>query len=142
MGLFKNMKDTMAGAAELTKTGKEMQKEQGGGGGMFGMAGMAQSVQNANEALKSVQEQQATQVRLLSEGLVGQGTIKALRDTGTQVNYQPQFEIDLEIALPDRDPYPVTITQVVAMSVLPQFQPGVTMPVHVDPKDPNIVMIG
>ena len=142
MGLFKNMKDTMAGAAELTKTAKEVQKEQGGGKGLFGMPSMSESIANANDALKSVQQQQATQVRLMTEGLVGQGTIKALRDTGTQVNYQPQFEIDLEIALPDRDPYPVTITQVVAMSVLPQFQPGVTMPVHVDPKDPNIVMIG
>ncbi|MBN2848655.1 MAG: hypothetical protein JXP72_09460 [Coriobacteriia bacterium] len=142
MGMFKNLKDTMAGAAELTKTAKDMQKEQGGGGGMFGMGNMAQSIQDANTMLKDVQEQQAKAARLMSVGLIGQGTIKAIRDTGVQVNYQPQFEIDLDIVVPDRDPYTTTITQVVAMSVLPQFQPGAVMPVRVDPDDKNVVMIG
>jgi hypothetical protein len=142
MGVFKNMKDTLAGAAELTKTAKEIQKEQGDRGGIFGMGTMASSIADANAALQGVQEQQAKAAYLMSSGLVGQGTIKALRDTGMQVNYQPQFEIELEISVPDRDPYTTTITQVVAMSVLPQFQPGAVMPVRVDPKDPGVVMIG
>lgn len=142
MGIFKDMKDTVKGAADLTKTAKEMQKEQGGGGGGFGLGAMAQSVSDANAMLQDVQAQQAKAARLMSVGLVGQGTIKAVRDTGVQVNYQPQFEIDLEVALPDREPYAATITQVVALAVLPQFQPGAVMPVRVDPDDPTVLMIG
>lgn len=142
MGIFKNLKNTMSEAAELTKTAKELQAEQGDGGGMLGLGGAAQMMSDANSMLKDMQEQQARAARLMSVGLVGQASIKALRDTGLQVNNQPRFEIDLDVTVPDRDPYPATITQVVALAVLPQFQIGATMPVHVDPDDPSILMIG
>jgi hypothetical protein len=141
VGIFKDLKDTASGLSDLTKAGKEAQKAQGMGGG-FGLSGMAKMVTDANTMVQDVQEQQAKVTRLMSAGLVGQGTIKAIRDTGVQVNYQPQFEIDLEVTLPDRDPYQATITQVVAMSVLPQFQPGAVLPVRVDPQDPHVLMIG
>ena len=59
-----------------------------------------------------------------------------------QVNMQPQFDIDLTIQIEGREPYDATVRQVVNMAVLPQFQPGVAMPVHVDPDDPSSVMIG
>ena len=78
----------------------------------------------------------------MSVGLVGQGTIKAIHDTGMFVNNQPQFDIELDVTVPDRDPYTATIRQVVAMSVLPQFQPGAVMPVRVDPDDKDVLMIG
>ena len=141
MGIFKDLKDTASGLSDLTKAGKEMRQGQGTGGG-FGLGGMAKMVTDANTMVQDVQAQQAKATRLMSVGLVGQGVIKAIRDTGVQVNYQPQFEIDLEVTLPDREPYTATITQVVAMSVLPQFQPGAVMPVRVDPADPTVLMIG
>jgi len=143
MGLFKNLKETVVGAAELSKTAKELQQQQGGPApGAFGLGATAGMVSDANAMLKDMQEQQAKTARLMSVGLVGTGTITAIRDTGVQVNYQPQFEIDLQIAVPDREPYIATIKQVVALSVLPQFQPGAVMPVRVDPDNPASVMIG
>lgn len=143
MGMFKNLKDTIVGAAELTETAREMQKESGQPApGMFGLGATAGMVQDANAMMKDLQAQQAKATRLMSVGVVGQGTIKAIRDTGVQVNYQPQFEIDLDVAIPDRETYQATLTQVVALAVLPQFQPGAVMPVRVDPDDPNVLMIG
>lgn len=140
MGIFKDMRDTAKNVNELTQTGREMQKEQYGTNNPFKV--MQQSVGDANALMKQMQEEQALMTRLMTTGLAGQGTIKALRDTGVQVNMQPQFEIDLDVTVPGRDPYPVTITRVVQMSALPMYQPGAVFPVKVDPADPSIVIIG
>ena len=140
MGIFKDMKDTAKGMKDLADTGKEMQKEKYGTTNPFKI--MSQGVAEANEAVQSIQAEQAKMQHLLANGLAGQGVIKELRDTGMQVNYQPQFDIDMEIQLEGREPYTATVRQVVNMAVLPQFQPGATMPVHVDPADPMSFMIG
>lgn len=140
MGIFKDMKDTAKNLKELQDTGKQMQQERYGTSNPFKQ--MSQGVAEANQAVQSIQAEQAKMQHLLANGIAGTATIKELRDTGMQVNYQPQFDIDLEVMIEGRDPYAATVRQVIAMSVLPQFQPGVTMPVHVDPADPASLMIG
>jgi len=140
MGIFKDMRDTAKNLNELTQTGKEMQKEKYGTTNPFSV--MNQSVAEANAVMQQVQQEQALITRLMTVGIVGQGVLKALRDTGVQINMQPQFEIDLDVTVPGKDTYPVTITRVVQMSALPMYQPGSTWPVKVDPDDPNVVIIG
>lgn len=140
MGIFKDMRDTAKNLNELTQTGKEMQKEKYGTNNPFSV--MNQGVAEANAVMQQVQQEQALMTRLMTVGIVGQGVLKALRDTGVQVNMQPQFEIDLDVTVPGKDTYPVTITRVVQLSALPMYQPGSTWPVKVDPDDPNVVIIG
>lgn len=140
MGIFKDMRDTAKNLNELTQTGREMQKEKYGTSNPFSQ--MSQGVAEANAVMQQVQQEQALMTRLMTVGIVGQGTIKQLRDTGVQVNMQPQFEIDLDVVIPGKDPYPVTITRVVQLSALPMYQPGAVFPVKVDPDDPMVVIIG
>lgn len=140
MGLFKGMKDTAKNLKELQDTGKQMQAEKYGTTNPFKQ--MSQGISEANEAMQSLQADSARMQHLLANGMAGTGTIKELHDTGMQVNMQPQFDIDLSVQIEGRDPYDATVRQVVNLAVLPQFQPGVTMPVHVDPADPGSLMIG
>lgn len=140
MGIFKDMRDTAKNLNEMTQTGREMQKEKYGTNNPFGV--MSQSVAEANAVMQQVSQEQALMQRLMTVGIVGQGVLKALRDTGVQINMQPQFEIDLDVTIPGKESYPVTITRVVQLSALPMYQPGSTWPVKVDPDDPNVVIIG
>ena len=140
MGIFKDMRDTAKPLNEMTQTGREMQKEKYGTNNPFGV--MSQSVAEANAVMQQVSQEQALLQRLMTVGIVGQGVLKALRDTGVQINMQPQFEIDLDVTIPGKESYPVTITRVVQRAALPMYQPGSTWPVKGDPDDPNVVIIG
>ena len=140
MGIFKDMRDTAKNLNELTQTGKEMQKEKYGTNNPFSV--MNQSVAEANAVMQQVSQEQALVTRLMNTGIAGQGVITALRDTGVQVNMQPQFQIDLTVTVPGKDPYPVTITRVVQMSAIAMYQPGAVFPVKVDPDDPAVAIIG
>lgn len=140
MGIFKDMRDTAKNMNELAQTGREMQKEQYGTNNPFSV--MNQSVAEANALMQQMQQEQALVTRMMTVGIVGQGVITALRDTGVQVNMQPQFEIDLTVTVPGKDPYPVTIKRVVQMSAIPMYQPGAVFPVKVDPDDPSVAIIG
>lgn len=133
MGMFKDMRD-------LSKTGKEMQKEKFGTSNPFSI--MKQGVSQAKDMVGQVQADQAKAQKLMTSGVVGQATIVAMRDTGTMVNNMPQIEMDLQVQVPGKDPYPVTHRQVMAHSSLGMMQPGSTLPVHVDADDPNSLMIG
>ncbi len=140
MGIFKDVKNAAKDMKDLADTGKQMQAEKYGTTNPFKQ--MGQGLSEANAAVQSLQAEQAKMQHLLANGIAGTGVIKELRDTGMQVNYQPQFDIDLVVTIEGREPYDATIRQVVAMSVLPQFQPGAVMPVHVDPADTSSLMIG
>lgn len=140
MGIFKDLKESAKNVKELQDTGKQMQAEKYGTTNPFKQ--MTQGIAEANQAVQSLQADSARMQHLLANGLSGTGTIKGLRDTGMQVNMQPQFDIDLTVQIEGRDPYDATVRQVVNLAVLAQFQPGTVMPVHVDPADPSSVMIG
>ena len=55
---------------------------------------------SSSGSLRFLNMQQAKMGRLMSVGLVGQGTIKAIHDTGMFVNNQPQSDIELELKRP------------------------------------------
>ena len=66
----------------------------------------------------------------------------AISDTGTMVNNAPVMELDLQVTVPGKEPYQVKHRQLVALSAIPNFQPGKTFPVHVDQQDPTKLTIG
>jgi hypothetical protein len=129
MGMFKDMRN-------LSKTGKQMQKERGGA---FKM--MKDGLSQANEALQQVQSDQALAEKLANEGVDGTATIIAMQATGKNVNMQPELQFQLNVEV-NGSQSTVTHTQVVSPAVIGQLQPGAQVPVKVDPSDHSQLMIG
>lgn len=129
MGMFKDMRD-------LTKAGKQIQKEQGGSFQMM-KDGLAQ----ANEAMQQVQSDQALAEKLANEGVDGIATINQMQATGKNVNMQPELQFDLTVDVGGSQSS-VTHTQVISPAMIGQLQPGAQVPVKVDPNDHSQLMIG
>ena len=109
---------------------------------------MMEGIRMANEAMDQVPmwQEQAAQMQGMAgayaNGRAGNATVTAINDTGTLVNNAPVMELDLMVTVPGREPYPVKHRQLVALSAIPNFQPGKMFPVHVDQNDPNRIVIG
>jgi hypothetical protein len=111
---------------------------------------MMDGIRLANQAMDQapVWQEQAAQVQGLAaagayaSGIAGNATVTAVSDTGTMVNNAPVMELDLTVAVPGREPYPVKHRQLIALSQIPSFQPGRSFPVHVDHQDPSKLVIG
>ncbi|HEU5063773.1 MAG TPA: hypothetical protein VFT79_11580 [Solirubrobacterales bacterium] len=129
MGFFKDMRD-------LNKTGKEMTKERGGS---FKM--MKDGVAQANEMLQQVQSDQALAEKLANEGVDGTATIQQIVATGKTVNMQPEIQFQMTVNV-NGQTSEVTHVQVVSPTVIPQVQPGATVPIKVDPNDHSQLLIG
>jgi len=128
MGFFKDLRD-------LNKTGKEMTKERGGS---FKM--MKDGVAQANEMLQQVQTDQALAEKLANEGVDGTATIQQIISTGKMVNMQPEIQFQMTVNV-NGQTSEVTHLQVVPPTIIPQLQPGATVPVKVDPNDHSQLMI-
>ncbi len=112
---------------------------------------MMEGVRMANQAMDQVpvwQQQGAEMMQMANAGgaygtgLAGNATVTAISDTGTMVNNAPVMELDLTVNVPGREPYQVKHRQLVALSAIPNFQPGKSFPVHVDQNDPSKLVIG
>ena len=79
--------------------------------------------------------------QILQTGIPAMATIISLADTGMLVNHQPQVRIGLQVNPPHGLPYQTELTMVISMLMIPQVQPGLTVPVKIDPKDPSKVAI-
>ncbi len=76
---------------------------------------------------------------ILQSGIPAQATIRQVWQTGTFVNYNPQIGMQLEVQPPTGAPYLAQVNAVVPMVNIPQFQPGVVVPVKIHPTDPSKV---
>lgn len=128
MGFFKDMRD-------LNKTGKEMTKERGGS---FKM--MKDGVAQANQMMQQVQSDQALAEKLANEGIDGTAAIQQIVATGKTVNMQPEIQFQMTVNV-NGQTSEVTHVQVVPPTIIPQLQPGATVPVKVDPSDHSQLMI-
>jgi hypothetical protein len=127
MGFFRDLRD-------LQKMGDQARRD---AGMKKGVGGLKQTVEMAKESLGGVQDQQ----RLMQEGRTGRARIKSIRDTGKTLNENPEVEFDLQVQL-DGISYDVTHRQIVSRITIPQYQPGASVPVHVDQDDQNKLVIG
>jgi len=109
---------------------------------------MMDGIRMANEAMQQAPmwQQQGAQMAGMAgayaNGVAGNATVTAINDTGTMVNNAPVMELDLTVSVPGREPYPVKHRQLIALSQIPNFQPGRSFPVHVDQGDPSKLVIG
>jgi hypothetical protein len=77
----------------------------------------------------------------MANGRAGSAVITDARQTGMFVNENPQVELDLQVNVEGIPTYATTHRQVIAQIAIPQFQPGMTVPVRVDPANPSSVLI-
>ena len=131
MGFFKDLN-------QLSKTSKDLQKQSGI---PTGLAGMKHAMSQANQVLGDLQRSGADAQRLLATGVVATGIVGAIRDTGMTVNDHPQVELDLQVTIPGQPAYPVTHRQVISRLHLGNYQPGMPVPLRVDPMDANQVLV-
>jgi len=79
--------------------------------------------------------------RLLQVGRRGLATVVAVRQTGVEVDDNPQAELQLQVAVDGVDPYEVTHRQVISRVAIDSFWPGAKVPIRVDPQDPRNVLV-
>ena len=131
MGMFKDIRN-------LKKQADEMSEMTGG------RPSMREGLKQANEMMGVAKEQLATQQGssdLARNGLDGQATIKAVRDTGTTMNENPLVEFDLQVQPAHGMPYDVTIQQLTSRLTAAQYTPGTVLPCKVDPNASSKVLL-
>jgi hypothetical protein len=83
--------------------------------------------------------------RILAEGRPAIGEIIELGENSgggyMTINDQPVVNLKLRIYDGNKPPYEVSFDTVISRLAVPQFQPGVKIPVKIDPLDPNKVII-
>jgi hypothetical protein len=142
MGMFKDMGD----AFKVLKSDelKELKRK----ADAQPKTSMMDGIRMANQAMDQAPmwQQQGAEMAgaagTYASGLAGNATVNTISDTGTMINNAPVMELDLTVNVPGREPYQVKHRQLVALSAIPNFQPGKSFPVHVDNQDPTKLVIG
>jgi hypothetical protein len=140
MGMFKDMKDAMnvVRSDELKDLKKKADAKP--------KASMMDGIKMANQAMDSAAEMQqeygGMQGLMTGPTISGQAVINSVGETGQMVNGSPMMQFDLTVSVTGREPYQVTHKQVISPAVLHNFQAGKTMPVKIDPQDPNKLYFG
>ena len=86
-------------------------------------------------------KRQAATAKLMQTGEAAQGQILSIQETGTRINDQPEVAVALMVTRPGQAPYQVQTTIVVSVLMIPRLQPGMSVPVKVDPMNPQSVAI-
>jgi len=85
---------------------------------------------------------QAAAANLRLGGLQAQARVLTLVQTGAVMNYQPQIRVDLEVLpLGGGPPFRSTVVQFVSAVSIPLVQPGMMVPVRIDPMNPMHVVL-
>jgi hypothetical protein len=74
-------------------------------------------------------------------GVAGTGTIVGMTQTGLLLNDNPQIELTLDVNVPGRSTYRATYKDYVPLMLLGEVTMGATLPVKVDPNDPQQIVV-
>ena len=77
---------------------------------------------------------------LWKTGLRGRGTLVSAR-SGALINEQPLMTMELDLEVPGQSPRRVSRRLIVSDFAAPLMQPGVVLPVYVNPGDPEDILI-
>ena len=142
MGLFKDVR-------KLNKQAKEMAKEEGVDTSLRGLMKQAPGMlEQVSQQLQQVQTGQAESQRLKTEGVPATAKLLAVRDAGVTLGGaavggldNPVADLDLEVTVEGREPYRVTVRQMVPRLAVARLLPGSELPVRVDAADPSAVLV-
>jgi hypothetical protein len=79
--------------------------------------------------------------RLKQIGIPGTAQVLSLSDTGTTINDNPMVALSLQVQSPHHGSYQVQTTSIISRLVIPRVQPGGTVPVKIDPTNPQKVVL-
>lgn len=79
----------------------------------------------------------AKAARLRTHGIQTHGKVVGVQRTGVKINNSPQFRITLEISIEGAGTYQASTTMLMARGQAGQFKQGLSLPVRVDPDDPQ-----
>ncbi|MEB3907174.1 hypothetical protein OSH39_24640 [Mycobacterium ulcerans] len=79
--------------------------------------------------------------RLLREGLEGVATIVSIRRNVANTTLGSWHELELDVTLPQQDPYRAIRRIALELSSAPHLRVGLDLPVRVDPTDHSKVLI-
>jgi hypothetical protein len=101
-------------------------------------------MKDANKMLAGAHQMihaQTAAANLRMTGIPAQARVTVVRPTGTLMNYQPECQVDLDVWPAGRQPYRASILSVIHQVAMPRVQPGMTVPVKIDPANPlNVVL--
>jgi hypothetical protein len=92
-------------------------------------------------AIRLVRKAVGPDTSILKNGIPAKARIVSVQQTGVMVNYQPQIAFQLEVQPPGDAPYQAQTKAVIPLVNIPQFQPGVEVPVKIHPTDPTKVVL-
>lgn len=134
MGIFKNVKDMADVVKQAKDVGDAEMERKGMRKGLFGAPHLGDSLQQMKSALGDVAEMQAN-AALLQTGAPGAAKVLSLTDTGMEVNMNRVVEMQLEVSVEGADAYTTTHREAISPMLMPQIQPGGTVPVRIDTED-------
>ena len=112
------------------------------GGGMLLMGGIFVIVGGAVAVIGFIVNRGASSTeQVLAAGVAGTATITGVTQTGMYLNEQPRIKMDLLVQLPGQAPYAAEHTEFVPLILLSRVQPGATLPVKVNPAQPQKVVV-
>lgn len=97
--------------------------------------------QQAMAAFAELNALNADRERLTRDGLTGVATIVGIRENVATTTLGSWHELELDVRLPDQDPYRATRRMALELSTAPHIQVGAEVPVRVDPHDRSKVLI-
>jgi hypothetical protein len=77
---------------------------------------------------------------LWKTGLKGKGTLVSAR-SGALINDQPLMTLELDLEVPGQAPRRVKRKLIISAFAAPLMQPGVVLPVCVNPQDPDDILV-
>lgn len=78
---------------------------------------------------------------LRTTGIAAQAAIVSMRQTGMQMNDQPQVELELRYDVPGKGTHTTVRTEYVPLMLLGLLTNGIPLPIKVDPNDPTDIAI-
>ncbi|HEU4702222.1 MAG TPA: hypothetical protein VFS37_07030 [Conexibacter sp.] len=103
-----------------------------------------QQMQDGMARMQEAQQfmaQQTQAANIAATGVDASAMITGVAQTGAMVNFQPTLQIDMTVMQDGKPPYPASVTQVVEQIFLTKAVAGASVPVKVDPADPNSIWI-
>ena len=83
--------------------------------------------------------------KILQQGRPAAGVVLAIGENsegGTvTINDQPYLNLQLEVREGNNTPYTVSLDTIIPRSAVPQFQPGIVIPIKIHPEDPMKIAI-
>ena len=79
--------------------------------------------------------------RIEQTGLTGEARVVSMTQTGVYINENPQVELELEVSVAGRNRYQVFHKEIIPLILLGRLGMAATLPVKVDPEDPERLVI-